>query len=227
MKPVRAVGAGLCVTTFVVLGASALGCSHPATTPAASPKKSQAPTPPFESSMPEPAQAQVRAQHAWCAYLEALYHRAVMNGSAWDQLNKCNTEGSNASPEILERTAACSQKALDDFSGDPFTDAYAAEVKRCGTAALEATALEPDAVEPYITLACQRASACGKETLAECQTELTARLGHRLGLAIGALNGQSRIAVRRCLQTAACAGAEDQLSTCLDPLLDKLLWTPD
>jgi hypothetical protein len=186
-----------------------------------------APTPPFESSVQEATQAQTRAQHAWCSYLEALYHRAVKDGSTWDQLRKCNTETSNASPEILERTAACSRKALDDFRGDPFTDAYAAEVKRCGTAALETTALDPDEVEPYLALACQRAAACGNGSLAECQAELTSRLGHRLCLAIGALNGPSRIGVRHCLQNASCASGEDVLSSCLDPVLDKLLWTPD
>jgi hypothetical protein len=228
MKPVRAIGAGSCIAAFAAIAASASGCSHHAAKVSA-PKQGAAvlPVPPFESKSPTASEAQVRAQRAWCAYLEALYHRATRNNASWEQLDRCNAELSTASPEMLERTAACSRKALDDFGGDPFTDAYAAEVKRCGAAALEAMALDVGEVEPYVALACRRAATCGKGDVAECQADLMSRFGHRLCLAIGALNAPSRISVRRCLQTAACGSAEDDLSTCLDPMLDKLLWTPD
>ena len=206
----------------VALGAAAVACSRPARV---APQPAAKPSPAFESMEPV-ADAQRHAQRTWCAYLDALYHRATQDGTSWGQLDRCNTEASTASPEMLERTAACSQLALQQFTGDPFTEAYASEVKQCGATVVEAMALPTTDVEPYVTLACQRASTCGQATIEGCRSEVTERLGKRLGRALGAVNAESRIALRQCLQTAACKAVDDQISDCLDPILDRLLWTP-
>jgi hypothetical protein len=227
MNVVRRGFASTSTAMGVIVAAHALGCSSHA-------KRATAPTDEharehhaaFEAEAPSATAAERHAQHVWCAYLESLYRRAVHDGAAWEELDRCNAERSTASPEMLERTAACSQAALDGFTGDPFTDTYAAEVKHCGTTALQALALPEAQVEPFVASACQRASACGQGDVASCEADLTSRFGERLCMALGALNPRSRIAVRKCVQTAACQAAEDVLSTCLDPMLDKLLWTP-
>jgi hypothetical protein len=217
------------LAALATLGAVALGCSrgappaHPSTTTAA---RVPPRTPVFESSVPA-VEAQRRAQRVWCTYLDALYHRATRDGTKWSQLERCNIETSTASPELLERTAACSQQALDGFDGDPFTPEYAAEVKRCGATVLEAMALTTEDLEPIVSLACQQAPACGQGEVDGCRSDVTTRLGKRLGRAVGALNGESRIALRRCLRATACQSVDDRIASCLEPMLDRLLWTPD
>jgi hypothetical protein len=157
------------------------------------------------------------------------------NSTSWAQLERCNAATATGAPELLVRTATCSQQALDGIEGDPFTAAYAAEVKRCGTTALEDMALSPAELDRFISLACRAAPACGQGEVDGCRSDVTARLGKRLGRAVGALNAESRIALRRCLQAPvptgavapACESAEDRIAGCLDPMLDRLLWTPD
>lgn len=222
MKPSRC--AVLCSIAFS-FAAGAAGCARPA--PKGPDASRAAPSPRFESSVPEASPAQRRAQAAWCAYLEALYQRATADGSKWRQLDQCNAELSTASPEMLERTAACSQKALEGFPGDPFTAEYAAEVKRCGTKVLQDLALSASDLEPYVALACQRGQGCAASDPAECRAELSAKLGAKLGRAVGALNAESRIALRQCLQAAGCQDGETRLTGCLEPILDRLLWTPE
>ena len=176
---------------------------------------------------PAPDWVRRRAQRTWCGYLEALYHRATTDGSAWAERARCDADTSaTASPEMLERTAGCSQKALDAFQGDPFDgDGYAAEVKRCGAEVVDAMTLPEADVEPYAVLACARASTCGAEG-DPCQGEGATELRSRLGRALGVLNPESRIALRRCLQTVECQDAGKEVSVCLEPILDRLFWTP-
>ena len=162
----------------------AAACST-AAPPAAAPAAPAA-TPTFESMVTTPVQAQRQAQHAWCAYLDALYHRATQDGSAWAQLARCNDETSTASPEMVERTVACSQAALEGFTGDPFTGAYAGEVKRCGASVVDALALPPGDVDPYVAALCDRAASCGATDVAGCRAEIGRRLGKRLGRSLGA-----------------------------------------
>ncbi len=176
--------------------------------------------------MPAAQPSQVSAQRRWCAYLDALYHRATRDGTSWEQLERCNAETSTAAPEMLERTAACSQEALDGFTGDPFTDAYAAQVKRCGTTTLEAMALPAAEVEPYLVTICERVASCGGATADECRSSIAERVGPRLARALGAINAESRMSLRACLQTAACEDVTNQIAGCLEPILDHLLWTP-
>jgi hypothetical protein len=225
MKPTRR--ALLCsIVAISTSGAWAFGCARPATRPPAAPRAE--PRALFESSVPAaPAasSAQRRAQQSWCAYLEALYRRAMGDGARWRQAEECNADASSAAPEMLERTAACAQRALEGFDGDPFTPEYAAEVKQCGTTVLDALALAPADVEPYVALVCQRDPSCGQEPPG-CRSEVTARFGARLGRALGALNAESRVTVRQCLEASICQDADARISGCIEPVLDRLLWTP-
>jgi len=212
----------------VALGAAGAGCHRqpPAASVAAAPATPSTSEAPFESQVPLAAGAQVRAQKSWCTYLDALYHRATHDGAHWPQLGECSAQTSTAAPEMLERTAACSQEALEGFDGDPFTPAYAAAVKRCGSTVLESLALQPAEVEPYVAVICERASTCGAAAPADCRADVSVRMGKRLARALGALNAASRLTVRECLQTAECQDVGDQIATCLEPVLDRLLWTP-
>jgi hypothetical protein len=187
-------------------------------------------SPAFESNVADPvgegAPAQTKAQQSWCAYLEALYQRASGDGTRWSKLGECLAEGSTASVGMLERTAACSHKALDGFAGDPFTDAYAQEVRRCGAEALEATALSEQELEPFTSALCRRAVACGTAEYAPCLADFDGSLGSKLRRAIGAINVESRARLRACLEASACEGVASQMSSCLEPIMDRLLWLP-
>jgi hypothetical protein len=171
--------------------------------------------------------AQRKAQRAWCAYLEALYVRAASDGSPWKHRDECLSHESNASPEMLERTASCSKRALDAFDGDPLTPAYAAEVRRCGVEALDASALGNEEIEPFLSALCRRAEACGDGKYAECREGLASHVSERLGRALGAINQPSRMRLRTCLGVAACSSSmAERLSGCIEPIMDDLLWLP-
>jgi hypothetical protein len=220
----RAVVASFAALSMGLAAASA-GCARKAPAAPEVIARTPSPSPPFESMTPEPAWVQRRAQRTWCGYLEALYHRATMDGSKWADRGRCDADEPTASPEMLERTADCSQQALDAFHGDPFSDGYAAEVKRCGVTVLDAMTLPDADAEPYATLVCARASACGADG-DHCRGEGALQLRRRLGRALGALNAESRLAFGRCLQTTTCQEVGAQVSSCLEPILDHLLWTP-
>ena len=212
----------------VIAAAVAPGCARPAATraPATPSLDTSRPRGVFESSVPPTTSAQQRAQGAWCAYLEALYQRATGDGSPWRQAAQCNADTSSAAPEMLERTAACAREALEGFDGDPFTPEYAAQVKRCGTIVLETMALTTADLEPYVALVCQRGPGCDEPETPSCRTDVAQRLGPRLGRALGALNAESRVNVRRCLAASRCEAVEARIDRCLEPVLDRLLWTP-
>jgi hypothetical protein len=177
----------------------------------------------------KPAQAaeQRRAQRAWCAYLEALYQRATKDQSAWPKLSVCNEEGSTAQPAVLERTAACSMKALMAFEGDPFTPEYAEQVASCGSQAIDAMALSEVEVAPYVTAICRRAADCGKLDYDACRAGIEGALGSKLGRAIGAINEPSRATIRDCLGAADCSSVGARVAACFAPIMDRLLWMPD
>jgi hypothetical protein len=212
----------------VIAAAFAPGCARPAAhrAPATPQLDTSRPRGVFESSVPPTPSAQRHAQEAWCAYLEALYRRATGDGTRWRQSTQCNAETSSAAPEMLERTATCAQEALAGFDGDPFTPEYAEAVKRCGTTVLDALALPAADVEPYVALVCQREPGCGEPERPSCRSDVAQRLGPRLARALGALNAESRVAVRRCLAASRCDAVEERIDRCLEPALDRLLWTP-
>jgi hypothetical protein len=217
------------LVALVAVTAVALGCAAKAPRPVVpEPRKHPTPASPhFESNAPEDVSvAQTQAQQTWCGYLDALYTRAIGDGSRWGKLGDCLAEGSTASARLLARTAECSRKALDGFAGDPLSDAYAEEVRHCGAAALEAAALSPEEMEPYTSVLCERAVACGTVDYAPCLAVFEGPLGAKLRRAIGAINVESRARLRTCLEAAECADVPSQVSACLEPIMDRLIWLP-
>lgn len=129
---------------------------------------------------------------------------------------------------MLERTASCSQKALDAMPGDPLTPEHALAVKRCGIAAIEASALSVGETEPYLETLCRRAERCEATSYTECRSLLQGAATARLGRAIGALNDTSRARIRTCLGEDACdATFGNRIAACVEPIMEGLLWLPE
>jgi hypothetical protein len=195
--------------------------------PESSREAAAAPARRSEPSSEREAIAQNQAQHAWCEYLQALYLRANAEASAWPRLAECVAVRSTASPEVLTQTADCALRALNTFEGDPFTPAYAGEVSRCGVAALNAATATRGDVEPFVATLCRRAVACGEASDAECHESFSPVVVMNLERAVGAMNRGGREQFRSCLRASSCEELSSRISTCLDPILDQLLWLPD
>ncbi|WP_437732291.1 hypothetical protein [Sorangium sp. So ce1335] len=167
------------------------------------------------------------AQRAWCVYLAELYERATERASAWPKFEECTQRTTMASPEMLRATSECSLAALRRFEGDPFTAAYAEEVSRCGAEAMTATSLHRADLAPYMAVLCGRIAGCGDLDYATCRQSLEDGLGPQLERAIGAMNTRGRQEVRACFGKLACGGdLGPQISACLEPIMDDLLWLP-
>jgi hypothetical protein len=186
-----------------------------------------APAPRSGPSSDREAIDQKRAQHVWCEYLQALYLRVTAGALGWPRLAECDAVKSTASPEVLTQTAECALHALNTFEGDPFTAAYAGEVSRCGVAALNAAAARSVEIEPFVGAICSRAVACGEATDLECRESFSPVLVLNLERAIGAMNRGGREQLRACLRATSCEALQGRISTCLEPILDQLLWLPD
>lgn len=220
----------------LVVSLSVMGCAASPITPHTTvPAPAEAlPAPPSPSSprsrltvAPRDDESQRSAQHAWCKYLEALYLRATDDAKTWPRLAQCEVVRTPAAPAMLERTAACSMAALQKFKGDPFTPAYAAEVTRCGHESLDGTTMQPNELTPFVKVICARAEACGTATEAECSDAVVTQLGSSLRRAIGAVNERGRDELRACLTSAACDETSEQITACLTPIMDRLLWLPE
>ena len=216
---------------LVSLSVMSCASARPAAS-AAAPAKAAAPasTLPIRAMVPDALhddEAQGTAQRSWCHYLEALYLRATDGAKTWPRLAQCNAVRTPAAPVMLQRTADCSMTALTKFDGDPFTPAYAAEVTRCGRESLDATSLPTRDLAPYVQSICARAAACGSATDLECRAALAEHLGSNLCRAIGAINERGRAELRACLDSAACDAVSDQVTGCLTPIMDRLLWLPE
>lgn len=171
--------------------------------------------------------AQQRAQAAWCSYLDLLYHRATQVDAPWSRRSECLGQVSTASPTMLEKTASCARRALEGFQGDPLTAAYAAEVRRCGSEALDACALSDAELQPFLTAICKRAETCDKAPYDECRASIAQRITERLGRAIGAVNDTSRERIRACIADAPCSSSMgERLAGCVEPVMEHLLWMP-
>jgi hypothetical protein len=53
------------------------------------------------------------------------------------------------------------------------------------------------------------------------------QLGPSLRRAIGAVNERGRTELRACLTSAACDETSEQITACLTPIMDRLLWLPE
>lgn len=218
-------------TAALVLSLSVVGCASAHSTPivvvpiavTASPPA----TPAAATSTPEDEDTQRTAQHVWCKYLEALFLRSTDSAKTWPRLAQCEVVRTPAAPKMLQHTAECSMTALQKFEGDPFTPEYAAEVTRCGRESLDATTMSASDLAPFVKVVCTRAVACGTATETECHEAVDEALGPSLRRAIGAINGRGRAELRACLDSAACDAMSEQISGCLTPIMDRLLWLPE
>jgi hypothetical protein len=218
----------------LVVSLSVMGCagSPPAPTTAVPARVEPASPSPSSSrsaatSALQEDETQRGAQHSWCKYLEALYLRATDGARTWPRLAQCEVVRTPAAPAMLQRTATCSMAALQKFKGDPFTPAYAAEVTRCGHESLDGTTMLAAEFAPFVKVICKRAAACGTATEIECTDAVVEQLGPSLRRAIGAVNERGRVELRACLTSAACEETSDQITGCLTPIMDRLLWLPD
>ncbi|WP_148314364.1 hypothetical protein [Sorangium cellulosum] len=170
---------------------------------------------------------QREAQRAWCVYLEELYERATEQAKGWPKFEQCTRMTTMASPRMLRATSECSLAALRRFEGDPFTAAYAEEVSRCGSDAMTATTLPRSDLAPFMAVLCGRIAGCGDLDYDTCRQSLEEGLGPQLERAIGAMNSRGRQEVRACFGKLACGGdLGPQISACLEPIMDDLLWLP-
>jgi len=171
-------------------------------------------------------QDQADAQRVWCEYLEALYQRATGEGASWPNKAECLAAQTLAAPEMLRRTAICSRAALERFAGDPFTRAYAAEVSRCGSSALDAVEADGAALAPYVAAICGSMSRCGESTYEACQREFGEGFAPNLERAVGAMNRRGRANFEVCLSKLRCGDVGSQVVGCLEPIMNGLLWLP-
>ncbi len=184
-------------------------------------------TPLASTPTPQDEDAQRTAQHVWCEYLEALFLRSTDSAKTWPRFAQCDVVRTPAAPAMLRRTAECSMAALQKFAGDPFTPEYAAEVTRCGRESLDATTMSEGELAPFVKTICARAVACGSATEADCRAGLLETVGGNLRRAIGAINPRGRDELRACLDSAACDATSEQITGCVTPIMDRLLWLPE
>lgn len=169
---------------------------------------------------------QVGAQRAWCSYLQALYLRAAEGATRWPRFEQCTEATTMAAPKMLRATADCSLRALQQFQGDPFTAEYAAEVSRCGVQAIEMSTAPVSDLAPFVAALCGRVASCEEIDYAECRQTLEAGLGEPLTRAVGAMNHLGRAQLRTCLGAVRCEDIGDQITACIEPIMDNLLWLP-
>lgn len=232
-RDVRALVAALGASSL--LAALSLGCASapakPSGSAAAPAKQAAAPQPASNSSKKKPAvsvaeREQRDAQRAWCTYLQALYMRAAEGADRWPRYDQCLEARTMAAPRMLRMTADCSLSALQQFEGDPFTVEYATEVSRCGADALETSAAAAPDLVPYVAAICGRVAACEDVDYTECRASLEEGLGPHLQRAVGAMNDRGRDQLRACFSVVACDDIGSQITACIEPLLDSLLWLP-
>jgi hypothetical protein len=207
--------------------ALAAGCGGSAPRAAAPARASSgAPATTTEESAEVEAREQIGAQRAWCSYLQALYLRAAEGATSWPRFQQCTEATTMASPKMLRQTADCSLRALQRFQGDPFTAEYAAQVSQCGVQAVEMSTAPASDLAPYVAAICGRVTSCQDISYAECRQSLEAGLGEHLTRAVGAMNQRGRTQLRACLGAVRCEDIGDQVTACIEPIIDNLLWLP-
>jgi hypothetical protein len=205
----------------VVLVGCAAKAHAPPSAPAAAPASTEE-----DRALRAETEEQRAAQKVWCNYLQALYVRSTGATAPWPRFSQCAAATTTAAPEMLRRTADCSKRALDGFRGDPFTPEYALLVGRCGNEAIDSLAASERDVAPYVAAICSRANVCGGVDVDDCRDRIGAGLGPHLERAVGAMNRKGRARLRACLRTAACSDLGSQVSSCLEPIMEDLLWLP-
>lgn len=217
------------IALLSIAAAAYVGCggSAPKAAPKAAAPVAATPAP---TAAPEASVSEVRdqkvAQVAWCDYLQDLYKRASTGATAWPRYTQCTEATTLASPKMLKQTADCSRAALQRFQGDPFTPEYAAQVSQCGADALERMQVSQAELAPFVATICGRMTTCGQVEYTQCRDNLQAGLGTHFERVIGAINTKGRTQLRSCLKTVTCQDMATQITSCLEPLMDGLLWLP-
>lgn len=219
----RAVAAP-CLAVALVAGCGG-STSRDAATPAGAPARASAATA-GQAARNAEVREQRDAQRVWCGYLQALYLRADEEATSWPRYQQCAEAITMASPAMLRATADCSLVALQRFQGDPFTATYAAEVSRCGVEAIERATVPASDLAPFVTTLCGRVSSCEEVDFAECRTRLEEELAPHLMRAVGSMNQRGREQLEACLGTVSCENIGGQISSCIEPIMDNLLWLP-
>lgn len=220
----RALSLGATAVSALVLVASCGGTEQRKGPAAAAPPQAER----TKAAAARSADPQVRAQLAWCRYLEALYLRAEDGASSWPRFAECVSVRTVAAPELLVSAAECSTRELQTFAGSPFSPEYALAVGRCGRDAFDASArnVKPADIEQVVAAACDRAATCEALDGVACRAAVHEALGSRLERTVGALNETGRERLRACLRVSRCGDLGGQITGCVEPLLDELLWLP-
>jgi len=229
-RDVRTAARALAASALAAAAALAAGCNgstpRDAAAPAGAPAARAAAATPEQQGEEAEARDLRDAQRAWCSYLQALYLRADDTATSWPRYQQCAEATTMASPAMLRETADCSLLALQRFQGDPFTAEYAAEVSRCGVEAIEHATMSEADLAPFVTAICGRISSCEHIDPAECRQRLEAGLAPHLMRAIGSMNRRGRAQLRGCLSAVPCQDISEQISACIEPIMDDLLWLP-
>jgi hypothetical protein len=160
---------------------------------------------------------------AWCRYLDAIYVR-VKGGASWPGLARCAATPTTASAAMLEDAAQCSRRVLDGFEGSPLTPEYAARASACGAQAFDRRDADAAEVTKLSSAICAHASTCGAMARAECLPKVEASLGPHLARVVGALHAGARTELASCIEHARCGDVADDVTRCLDPMMDRLFY---
>ena len=99
-------------------------------------------------------------------------------------------------------------------------------VSRCGSEALDQMVVTQTELAPFLSTICGRMTSCGQADYSDCRQKLSESVGPHLERAIGAINSKGRGQLRACLKSSTCDDIAGQISACLEPLMDGLLWLP-
>jgi hypothetical protein len=166
-------------------------------------------------------------RNAWCSYLQALYVR-IRGASTWPRFEECAKASTTASAPMMKNTAECSMRVLKDFPGDPGSAEFAALATKCVAEALDRGRVGDRELSSFVGANCGRAAACGEinqGAVGACELALTLRAGNDLQAVIGAISTPARGELHSCLASSSCRDS-DRMTSCLVPILDRLLWLP-
>jgi len=205
----------------------AFGCAPPAKEPA--PAKDAAALAPLAArqlARLKEARELRDGRVAWCSYLDSLYRRGQGTPSRWLDFDECVTTPTTASGAMLKATAACSMDALQNFDGNPFTKPEYGELAGvCGAVALDRSSSTGEELAHLTSTICARANACGISRPGSCELKVESTLGTHLDRVLGALNSKAKGELRRCISHSGCGDIGDNITACLEPIMDRLLYS--
>ncbi len=160
---------------------------------------------------------------AWCSYLQELYRRGQGDAN-WPGFDACMRTATTGSAEVAKVAAECSMRVLDGFGGSPFSEEYANRAGLCGSEAIERSSADARDVDRLALAICVHADACGAAPPA-CRLRVETAMGPQLTRVVGALNRPARRELARCITRTSCGEIADDVTGCLEPLMDRLLYS--